>query len=103
MQVGATTDQGLYNKPSAAVHPGALATGTLPQYNTSHYITTFHMTSCSISPLSLKTKQRRKCNTYIFQMHSCIFRIDLGFPFLAIALTVQLSPTTTLKALLVFR
>ena len=36
-------------------------------------------------------------------MHSCIFRIDLGFPFLAIALTVQLSPTTTLKALLVFR
>ena len=34
MQVGATTDQGLYNKPSAAVHLGALATGTLPQYNT---------------------------------------------------------------------
>ena len=23
-----------YNKPSAAVHPGALAAGTLPQYNT---------------------------------------------------------------------
>ena len=34
MQVGTTKDQGLYNKPSAAVHPGALATGTLPQYNT---------------------------------------------------------------------
>ena len=35
MQVGTTKDQGLYNKPSAAVHPGALAAGTLPQYNTS--------------------------------------------------------------------
>ena len=34
MQVGTTEDQGLYNKPSAAVHPGALAAGTLPQYNT---------------------------------------------------------------------
>ena len=35
MQVGKTKDQGLYNKPSAAVHPGALAAGNLPQYNTS--------------------------------------------------------------------
>ena len=34
MQVGTTKDQGLYNKPSAAVHPGALAAGTLPQHNT---------------------------------------------------------------------
>ena len=34
MRVGATEDQGLYSKPSAAVHPGALAAGTLPQYNT---------------------------------------------------------------------
>ena len=34
MQVGRTKDQGLYNKPSAAVHPGALADGALPQYNT---------------------------------------------------------------------
>ena len=33
MQVGMTKDQGLYNKPSAAVHPGALTAGTLPQYN----------------------------------------------------------------------
>ena len=33
VQVGTTKDQGLYNKPSAAVHPGALAAGTLPQYN----------------------------------------------------------------------
>ena len=34
MQVGTTKDQGLYNKPSDAVHPGTLAAGTLPQYNT---------------------------------------------------------------------
>ena len=33
MKVGMTKDQGLYNKPSAAVHPGALAAGTLPKYN----------------------------------------------------------------------
>ena len=33
MQIGMTKDQGLYNKPWAAVHPGALAAGTLPQYN----------------------------------------------------------------------
>ena len=37
MQVGTTKDQGLYNKSSAAVHPGALAAGTLPQYNTIRY------------------------------------------------------------------
>ena len=36
MQVGTTKDQSLYNKPSAAVHPGALTAGTLPQYNTRH-------------------------------------------------------------------
>ena len=35
MQVGTSRDQGLYNKPSAAVHPGALAAETLSQYNTS--------------------------------------------------------------------
>ena len=29
MQVGTTKDQGLYNQPSAAMHPGALAAGTL--------------------------------------------------------------------------
>ena len=37
MQVGMTKDQGLYNKSSAAVHPGALAAGVLPQYNTIQY------------------------------------------------------------------
>ena len=34
VQVGTTKDQGLYNKSSAVMHPGALAAGTLPQYNT---------------------------------------------------------------------
>ena len=29
-----TKDQGLYSKPSAAVHPGALAAGTIPKYDT---------------------------------------------------------------------
>ena len=37
MQVGTTEDQGLYSKPSVVVHPGALAAGTLPQYNTIQY------------------------------------------------------------------
>ena len=37
VQVGMTKDQGLYNKPSAAVHPGVLAGRTLPQYNTIQY------------------------------------------------------------------
>ena len=45
MQVGTTKDQGLYNNPSAAVHPGALAAGTLPQYN--------------------KIKQTRSCTVYL--------------------------------------
>ena len=40
MQIGTTKDQGLYNNPLAAVHPGALATGTLPQYNTKKNIYT---------------------------------------------------------------
>ena len=34
VQVGTTKDQGLYNKLSVTVHPGALAPGTLQQYNT---------------------------------------------------------------------
>ena len=34
VQVGTTKDQGLYKKPSAAVHSGAFAAGTLPQYKT---------------------------------------------------------------------
>ena len=37
MQVGMPKDQGLYYKPSAAVHAGVLAASTLPQYNTIQY------------------------------------------------------------------
>ena len=33
MQVGMTKDQGLYNKPSAAVHPGAGPCHNTIQYN----------------------------------------------------------------------
>ena len=39
VQVGTTKDQGLHYKPSAAVHPVALAAGTLPQYNARTVIT----------------------------------------------------------------
>ena len=38
MQVGTTKDHGLYNKPSAAVHPGALVAGTLLQCNTTNHV-----------------------------------------------------------------
>ena len=50
MQVGTTKDQGLYNKPSTAVHPGALAAGTLPQYNNIHLLKL--MTSISLHNVS---------------------------------------------------
>ena len=43
-----TKDQGLYNKPSAAVHPGALATGTLPQYSTVGVIYKFTLVRYSV-------------------------------------------------------
>ena len=48
MQVGTAKDQGLYNKPSAAVHPGALAPGTPPQYNTIHTLVDVEMTVLKI-------------------------------------------------------
>ena len=41
MQVGMTKNQGVYNKPSAAVHPGSLAAGTLPHNITLLYIIMF--------------------------------------------------------------
>ena len=49
MQVGTTKDQGLYNKPSAAVHLGALAAGTLPKYNT------ICMSDCCSKPMGVVT------------------------------------------------
>ena len=52
MQVGMTEDQDLYNKPSAAVHRGALAAGTLPQYNTVQRIILVDVNKyCDISDL----------------------------------------------------
>ena len=52
VQVGTTKDRGLYNKPSVAVHPGALVAGTC--HNTIRYASSFikdwHVTeevSCS--------------------------------------------------------
>ena len=44
MQVGTTKDQGVYNKPLAAMHPGALAAGTLLKYN-SFYVQVEHWLS----------------------------------------------------------
>ena len=46
MQVGMTKDQGFYNKPSAAVHPGALAADTLLQYNTIQYNVCMYVCVC---------------------------------------------------------
>ena len=43
MQVGTTKDQGLYSKLSAAAHPGALAAGTLLQYNTLPCLSVIHL------------------------------------------------------------
>ena len=40
LHVGKTKDQGLYSKPSAAVHLGALTAGTLTLYNT--VFSTYH-------------------------------------------------------------
>ena len=56
VKVGLTKDQGLYNKPAAAVNPGALAAGTLPQYSTIqqiHFIgkQTLESTSYMFSPI----------------------------------------------------
>ena len=51
MQVGTTKDQGLYNKPLAAVRPGALTAGTVPQYNTN--------VVCNI----VKQHEHSDCNT----------------------------------------
>ena len=42
VQGGTNKDQGLHNKPQATVHRGALAAGTLPQYNTLFTAVTNH-------------------------------------------------------------
>ena len=55
MQVGTTKDQGLYNKPSAAVHPGALAAGTLLQYNIINKQKQVETRSTAIHPNLIRT------------------------------------------------
>ena len=65
MKVGTTKEQGLYNKPSAAVHPGALAAGSLPQYNTTLPCT-----------LSLKTLNFSK--TRIFMCSICYRKLAVA-------------------------
>ena len=50
----------MYNKPSAAVHPGALAAGTLPQYNT---ITLLYYTTHE----TLITKTNKRASTNLLQ------------------------------------
>ena len=60
MQVGTTKDQGLYNKPLAAVHPGALAAGSLSQYNTIQY----------------KIKQEFKVEFYVLLMFPVKFQVS---------------------------
>ena len=64
MQVGRTKDQGLYNKPSTAVRPEALAAGTLPQYNT---------IPNGIKPEEQETERSTSTNTHkVNQMSTCI-------------------------------
>ena len=71
VQVGMTKNQGLYNKPSAAVHPGALAAGTLPQYNT-------------IIPMQcMRTTQRGRVTQYVKWLNKRIWTNVGSVTFLA--------------------
>ena len=67
MQVGTTEDQGLYNKPWTAVHPGALAAGTL-----SHNITCIDIRS--VKQRNIKQHNNISC-TRVKLFHS--LKIDL--------------------------
>jgi hypothetical protein len=70
---GTTKDQGLYNKPSDAVRPGALAAGTLPQYNTIQYNTNFpEETAALIHKLLCRRKEFNKL--FASKYHSKIRR-----------------------------
>ena len=60
MQVGTTKDQGLYNKPSAAVHPGALAAGTLP-----HYVRARNKRKCTENNIQFKINTSLKIKNLI--------------------------------------
>ena len=64
MQVGMTKYQSLYNKPLTAVHPGALAAGILPQYNTIQYNT---IIVCTIEMQSETNSSEQLCFVYFFR------------------------------------
>ena len=67
MQIGTTKDQGLYGKPSAKMHPGALAAGTLPQYNTTQYNSIW---TCPSAAGSLKLPALRHCDMLVIFISS---------------------------------
>ena len=73
MQVGATKDQSLYNKPSAAVHPGALAAGTLTQYNTI-LLPTSECQNLSKAICSSPISQEQRYQQFLHQ-NICIYQL----------------------------
>ena len=84
MQVGKTKDQGLYNKPTEAVYPGALAAGTLPQFITIQsvkleYTEHDYSRSALLSSRKLLLALQGARSTVISPMKSLEFPIDLIF------------------------
>ena len=72
MQVGMIKDQGSYNWPSAAVHPGALAAGTLPRYSTTGY-TELKIGESFFKPNCQHQNYLCKISKFIFPFHYFIF------------------------------
>ena len=64
MKVGTTKDQGLYDKPLAAVHVGALAAGTLPQYQYQYTYSTLRFTPLSVFTVLIQLSE---------QLLTCLF------------------------------
>ena len=99
MRVGTTKDHGLYNKPSVAVHPGALAVGTLPQYNRIqgmwHILSKEQSTLCPISVVkdisgmlmfemggkntSIAQQTVRRLHNYLYEVRKLFIRNHLKF------------------------
>ena len=74
MQVGTTKDQGLYNEPSAAVHPGALAAGTLPQYRTIPLTTSYKCLSDERPLATLSANVSGPAKTFVYFTLHCSVR-----------------------------
>ena len=79
MKIGKIKEQGLYNKPSAAVHPGALAPGTLPQYNTIQYNTIQYNTIQATIKNVHYNKQRLFSTSFILHTDRVTFYSGLGY------------------------